>query len=79
MRNFLIVSAAALSLGAPQQASKISLLATSSDSTCSGLHLTAYRDNTPQPALSACCDEQRHCPRYLSITPAPRPHRELKT
>jgi hypothetical protein len=79
MKNILIACGIALAAAAPAQANIPEKSAEPADLTCVRLHMTAYVPNLVSEQPFACCGDGHACPGYLSITPAPIPHTDLKT
>ena len=79
MKNFLIACGVALALAGSARAEIPGVPTQSFDGTCARFRATAYVPDLVSQEPFACCDEGHDCPRFLSITPAPIPHRDLKT
>lgn len=79
MKNLLIACGIALAMSGSARANIPGASMQSLDGTCARFHMTAFVPNLVSQEPFACCDEGHDCPRFLSITPAPIPHRDLKT
>ncbi len=79
MKKILAACGIALLMGAPAEAHIPGRTSDSFDLTCARVRMTAYVPNFVSQEPFACCADGRVCPRYLSTTPVPRPHHDLKT
>ncbi len=79
MKNILVACGIALAAAAPAQANIPGKSGESFNLICAKLHMTAYVPELVSQEPFACCEKGLACPRYLSITPVPHRHPDLRT